>query len=289
MTWNVKFVYRCLFFDLFFIILSIQIKDNIMRKMIVFFKLMLFGMAWLVLFYSCHVEDDVVEPVCTKAVAVNDFVLDTVYLEIKGDLNDPEIIWGHKDIYIPAYTRLARHLTFENNRIEWDFSSAEEVSVSQNIYDYVTRIWTYHNSLLESGEYILIPDGIYYRIESDKPTIMPLTPQVLIKGQHRHNMMICADMVQHITRGWLADYIDINSGLTPDGWGGWTLYGRGDSGLGRVWQYYVCFPEPLAPYHPRNEIVGFETQDSYMDFKETLFNQDQMPLVTVSNRLFFRL
>lgn len=29
---------------------------------------MLFGMAWLVLFYSCHVEDDVVEPVYTKAV-----------------------------------------------------------------------------------------------------------------------------------------------------------------------------------------------------------------------------
>lgn len=79
------------------------------------------------------------------------------------------------------------------------------------------------------------------------------------------------------------------SGLTPDGWGGWTLYGRGDSGLGRVWQYYVSFPEPLAPYHPRNEIVGFKTQESYMDFKETLFNRDQMPLVTVSNRLFFRL
>lgn len=114
--------------------------------------------------------------------SVGNPVPDTVFLGFEGDLYDSEVIWGHQDIYKPAYIRMARRLTFEDNCLKWDFSSAEEVRVSQNIFDYVTGIWMRQNAKLASGDYVLIPEGIYFRVEPKRHPDYPSDLKTILQN-----------------------------------------------------------------------------------------------------------
>ena len=64
---------------------------------------------------------------------------------------------------------MRRHLHFEGDTLSWDFKSAEEIKVSENIYEYVTWSWSYDNNLLRTGDYVLSveADG-YYMVKSKK-------------------------------------------------------------------------------------------------------------------------
>ena len=64
---------------------------------------------------------------------------------------------------------MRRHLHFEGDTLNWDFKSAEEIKVSENIYEYVTWSWSYDNNLLRTGDYVLSveADG-YYMVKSKK-------------------------------------------------------------------------------------------------------------------------
>ena len=107
--------------------------------------------------------------------SVGNSVPEIVFLGFEGDLYDPEVIWGHQDIYRPAYIRMA-------HRLKWDFSSAEEVRVSQNIFDYVTGIWMRQNAKLASGDYVLIPEGICFRVEPKRHPDYPSDLKIILQN-----------------------------------------------------------------------------------------------------------
>lgn len=198
-----------------------------MKKIISIFSFTLLCVAWVI--SSCNDNVSMLDTMNSLETKSVEHMSDTVFLGFEGDLNAPKIIWGNMDIYASAYDRMARKLCFKNNRIEWECSSAEEMHISQNIYDYVIGMWTYHNSQLESGDYFLIVEDTYYKIVSNKKKIMSsissLTPPcTLIEGDHEYNMLVCCELEYKIYSGWLADYVNPSS-LRPDGWGGWYLQG----------------------------------------------------------------
>ena len=124
------------------------------------------------LYYVINMKVSRVEAyIHTPAVYGNltEFYQDSVYLSFEGNLHEPEVIWGHQDIYVPAYERMRQHLHFEGDTLNWDFKSAEEIKVSENIYEYVTWSWSYDNNLLRTGDYVLSveADG-YYMVKSKK-------------------------------------------------------------------------------------------------------------------------
>lgn len=94
-----------------------------------------------------------------------EYYRDSVYLECEGNLIEPEVIWAHQDVYVPAYERMRRHLHFEGDTLNWDIKNAAEVKVSQNIYDYVIDGWRQANEQLRSGDYYLfLDDDCYYGV-----------------------------------------------------------------------------------------------------------------------------
>ena len=58
-------------------------------------------------------------------------------MEIKGNLNDPETIWGNVKTYLPAFYRMTRHSRLQNNQVVFDCQSAGELKISPNIYEYL--------------------------------------------------------------------------------------------------------------------------------------------------------
>ena len=261
---------------------------NTMKRIAVFFKFMLLGMALLLVFYSYHVENETVKSVCTKAVVLDGVVLDTAYLEIEGDLMDPRVIWKNSEVYQQAYVRMAKHLSFENDRLEWDFENAQDVNVSPNIYDYVVNLWNRCNNQLASGKWILEVDGFYYRMIPKDVVVMPLAPQVLLPGNNKVNMNICIDLVKRPAMGWLGNWIDLkNSIMRPDGYGGLKIMGRGTGTAGRVWSYYVTNAKPEEPTHRLNYICIFDSDLRGGGLYERLLNCDGFPLVSVMNSDYF--
>lgn len=90
---------------------------------------------------------------------------DSVYLTCEGNLLEHEVIWKNQKIYVPAYIRMKRHLKFNDNRLVWDFTNAAELKVSQNIYDYVTTLWTCFNQQLAAGTHKLeILEDNYFKV-----------------------------------------------------------------------------------------------------------------------------
>lgn len=76
---------------------------------------------------------------------------DSVYLEVKGDLYDPVIIYGNIEIYLRAFRRMESHLKFEDNAFKWDYKTAKDLKISENIFNYVTECYEILNSRLKNG------------------------------------------------------------------------------------------------------------------------------------------
>lgn len=81
---------------------------------------------------------------------------DSVFLEIKGDLNYPDVIWGGKDVWIQALVRMERHQRIVDNRFVWNVQNGAQIKISENIYEYIVRWWGRENKKLENGKYKLI-------------------------------------------------------------------------------------------------------------------------------------
>ncbi len=97
----------------------------------------------------------------TKQISkTNDFD----FLEIKGDLNEnPNLLWENKDIYLKAVYRMEKLVKVDNNCFEWDFT-AEDVRVSNNLFNYITARWKSFNEQLEPGNKEIYKNevGIYF-------------------------------------------------------------------------------------------------------------------------------
>lgn len=187
-------------------------------------------------------------------------------------------------VYSSAYDRMVEHLKIENNQLTWDFKDAVELNISQNIYDYVIFMWNRCNTKLSSGNYILETDGIYFQLKSKNSGIMPLTAQILFRGQHSYNMRICAQLVRNARTGWLGNYIDLeHSEMGPDGWGAYFIKGRGDDGLGRPWSYIAYNVCPNSPHCDLNYINASDAYETAGTFYEKVMNSQWAPLVTVTN------
>lgn len=76
---------------------------------------------------------------------------DSLFLEIKGDIREPEVIWGNVDTYMQAFKRMERHLSSKDGFITWDFSKASELKISDNIYDYVIEFIESKNDKLKEN------------------------------------------------------------------------------------------------------------------------------------------
>lgn len=97
------------------------------------------------------------------------FYADSVFLRIEGNLNDPNIIWSNKKVFIQAVSRLRNHCYLQDSLIKWDFKNAEEVKISDNIVEYVTRGWTIQNQMVKSGEFEFWNiDGTFVPLRKDK-------------------------------------------------------------------------------------------------------------------------
>lgn len=93
---------------------------------------------------------------------------DSVYLEIKGDLYG--IMPYDDQTLAKAAERMEKHLSIENNRFKWDIKSGKDVRVSENIFQYLTRIWKDNNKKLQTGAYEI------WQHENGRYLVRPLKP-----------------------------------------------------------------------------------------------------------------
>lgn len=261
-----------------------------MKKLITNLKMTLISVSSFL--FICGCENNTLKPEQQKMPFTrlnsenNQLESDTTFLCFEGNLHEPEVIWQNSNIYFPAYERMARHLKFENNRITWKFKNADELHISQNIYDYVIFMWNLDNEKLASGDYILETKGIYFKIIPKNPTIMPLASEILIKGMHRANMRICIQTVRQ-GMGPLMNYIDLEkSDLEYDGWAGARCTGGGTTG-DYSWTYALFVADINNWLGVLNSIA---TNNAYMSggvFWEKVMNIQHAPLVTVTNANYF--
>ena len=233
--------------------------------------------------------------------------VDSAYLEIEGNLYDPEIIWGNVDVYLSAFERMQSHLKFKDNHLYWDFERASDIKVSENIYNYVIDNWKSKNEMInagthklmcsERGDYNVIPilDEKLSRASSPE---LPVFREVLWFGQHRDNMIKLSRIWSYYGPDRKVDYtnlnkvIDIpNSGFHGDGAGDVSIRGEGTTAKGGYWGYYCCNAcafnkaDKYGCYF--NEMAGWNHREELNTFYEIIQNVSILPLITLRNRRIF--
>ncbi len=97
---------------------------------------------------------------------------DSVFLGFKGNLDNDTLLSNHQNIYLPAFERLKGHLKVENNRLTWNVRNGAEIKISENIYDFITRLWKKQNKRLETGDFVIMESkDRYYRILYKRDTV----------------------------------------------------------------------------------------------------------------------
>lgn len=97
---------------------------------------------------------------------------DSVFLGFKGNLDNDTLLSNHQNIYLPAFERLKGHLKVENNRLTWNVRNGAEIKISENIYDFITRLWKKQNKRLETGDFVIMESkDRYYRIIYKRDTV----------------------------------------------------------------------------------------------------------------------
>lgn len=167
---------------------------------------------------------------------------DSTFLSIQGDLTNPDVIWSNMDVYSIACERMHRHLLIDtiHERLEWNFSNASNLKISENIYKYIINCWTYDCNTLKGNNYRLIKDGIYYKIDYGSGKPQTKTPQYLDQDFNL-NMQMCCQLIKNQVTGPLANYFDISytgSLLKPDGYGGYKIYQERKGSCG-IYHYYI--------------------------------------------------
>ena len=60
----------------------------------------------------------------------------------------------------------------ENNRLTWNVRNGAEIKISENIYDFITRLWKKQNKRLETGDFVIMESkDRYYRILYKRDTV----------------------------------------------------------------------------------------------------------------------
>ena len=256
-------------------------KQNYLREM-------LLSIGCLAFILGCQKQVDIQsDKVLTRSTNMEQINVDTSFLGFEGDLIIPEVIWENIGTYSLAYDRMARHLQFEENKISWNLKSAQEINISQNIYDYVISGWRQDSIKLESGAYTLKIDGIYYYLEPKQFPLIPRSPFLLLKGNHDVNMRYCINLVRSGYTGWLGTVIDLGaSEMEPDGFGGLWIRGMKaatDSNGSPYLGYAVFNASPMSLNDRLNYVCG-SRNDGHGDlFYEKLVNCNHSPLVSVLN------
>ncbi|MDE5610667.1 MAG: hypothetical protein K2I90_01440 [Odoribacter sp.] len=106
-------------------------------------------------------------PNTSEGISLKELYKDSVYLEIKGNLNEPEIIWGNVKTYLPAFYRMTRHSRIQNNQVVFDCQSAEELQISPNIYEYLMESFRQTNQQAIENGWQIVKEydeyGVIYR------------------------------------------------------------------------------------------------------------------------------
>lgn len=161
------------------------------------------------------------------------FYADSMYLEIKGDINDPKVIWDNMNTYSPAYERMRKHLVLKEGRLSWDIQNASTIKLSENVFKYIIDAWEQQNKKLESGDYHLEILDSYFAIISnaDKHLSRVDMPHVSKRFPVIKNSEISFNNVftvyQSIEVGWhyICYWVVCDKNLEPDNWGGHYVYG----------------------------------------------------------------
>ena len=114
-----------------------------------------------------------------------------MYLEIKGPLYEPEVIWGNSDVYLKAFDRFIKNTRLENNRIVFDCHSAEELNISPNIYEYLFEAFDAMNKKAEKNGWKIIKMYSSYGYDRSAQTqkVSSVIEHVVLKqGVHYDNL-----------------------------------------------------------------------------------------------------
>lgn len=218
---------------------------------------------------------------------------DSVFLGFEGDLYNPDVLWKNVDIYLLALNRMRMNLKFKKNKIVWDFRSASDLKMSENIYTYIIEAWEAQNKKLESNEYSIIfsRDGYGYKIEPKKSNLSSraFAAIILRQGMHRSNMKALKNLppLPLINPLKLSYIVDIEkSDFSGDGAGGVQITGRG--GTNKVWWSYYCCN--ACAWNPTNKVSCSRNDilEMYNDKRGDISyffirNIDHLPLITLQN------
>lgn len=103
---------------------------------------------------------------------------DSIFLDLRGDLRDPEVLGRDWEVYIRAYRRVQQHMRFQIEgqaiRFVWDVKSGSELKVSEQIFNHIVRLWEKYNRRLATGRYdILLELGIFIVQPKKNPQLYP--------------------------------------------------------------------------------------------------------------------
>ena len=104
---------------------------------------------------------------------------DSIFLDLRGDLRDPEVLGRDWEVYIRAYRRVRQHMRFQIEgqaiRFVWDVKSGSELKVSEQIFNHIVRLWEKYNRRLATGRYdILLELGIFIVQPKKNPQLYPV-------------------------------------------------------------------------------------------------------------------
>ncbi|MDE6450995.1 MAG: hypothetical protein K2L23_01650 [Odoribacter sp.] len=149
---------------------------------------------------------------CTEKASNNSVELslkelykDSVYLEIVGNLDEPEVIWGNVKTYLPAFYRMTKHSRIQNNQVVFDCQSAEELKISPNIYEFVIESFRQTNQQAMENGWEIVKEyneyGVVYKFNRfPQSRNTNAGTAILKKGAHLKNFMILEEIVSGMYR-----------------------------------------------------------------------------------------
>lgn len=229
----------------------------------------------------------------------NNTYQDSIFLKIEGNLYDPTVIWGNVDTYLAAFHRMTRHLKLKDNCLEWDFKTASDIGVSENIYIYVTDTWKQENLLLATQKYELVCVGDGHIVKS-KETVQTkggflLEERFVLKqGNHNENMKILLSIVRSygfFSGHGLAEAIGISkSDFKGNGMGDVSIggYASADSNYCSYSCCNACAFDKSDIIYCSHNLMTSQYQIIYADVTILwIRNPQQLPLITVQNPHLF--
>lgn len=108
---------------------------------------------------------------CDKTFAQSNITsyCDSVFLDVEGDIRDPDVLRKDLDIYIRAYKRMQMNMRFETgynaNRFVWDIKCGADLNISEQIYNKIVTLWNKYNKRLSTGRYDIVLQGDIFIVQ----------------------------------------------------------------------------------------------------------------------------